>query len=379
MQMESNDSSGQACLEAVLARLGGQSLRVFPRGSQVLHPDPQVANLYLQVDSPARASELKQALLVCYEPSQEITVIRGAATSQEQLVTSKLQDLDRAIEFDRSTMVLAPALPKQEQVGDLFTRLVKIVSRLRGDEGCPWDREQTHETMKPCLLEECYEVLEAIDQPDADLLRQELGDLLLQVLFHAQLAQEQGNFEIADVLTSLQEKLITRHAHVFGGKPVANGESALRSWERIKRGEAGDSDLSVFAGSPQALPALMQAQALQKQAARVGFDWESIEGPWAKLQEELHELTTAVAGEQQGHARIEHELGDLLFAMVNVARALNIDAEQALRAAGKRFVARFRYIEEKAAASGKELETMTLEEMDALWEEAKGKLTDRDQ
>ncbi len=246
-----------------------------------------------------------------------------------------------------------------------FDELVQVMARLRAPGGCPWDREQTHHTLRPYLLEESYEAIEAIDQQDWDRLRDELGDVLLQVVFHAQLASERDDFEIADVCEGIVAKMRRRHPHVFGDAQVSGSDEVLDRWEQIKRGEDGYEDrASALDGIPANLPALQRAAKMQRRAARTGFDWPDISGPRAKVDEELGELDCAERHE------LEHELGDLLFAVVNLARFLDIEPESALRTATARFESRFHHIEE-AAGGSEGLGQLTLPEMDVLWEQAK--------
>jgi tetrapyrrole methylase family protein / MazG family protein len=254
--------------------------------------------------------------------------------------------------------------------GKDFERLVDIMSRLRSPEGCPWDREQTYQTLKSYLIEETYEAVDAIDSGDMDELRGELGDLLLQILFHAQLATEQGIFDIDDVIEGISSKLIRRHPHVFGDAKVACAEEVLHRWEQIKSGEKGyEHRTSILDGVPNALPALARAMDISKRAARSGFEWPNLDAVVDKLDEEVHELKQEL---KEGKLeRISDEIGDLLFTVVNVARWTKVDPEDALRAMTKRFAARFRQIEEAARESGRSIEEMSIEEMDALWELAK--------
>ncbi len=282
-------------------------------------------------------------------------------------------------------------------MSERFDRLVELMARLRAPDGCPWDRKQTHESLKPYLLEEAYEVLETIDRRETDLLREELGDLLLQILFHAQLGTEAGTFTIDEVMERLAEKLIRRHPHVFGGPPAADNpadaEEVVTRWEEIKRRErqeAGQPE-SLLNGVPKTLPALLRAFQLQARTSRVGFDWphndEGIEQIIGKIEEEIRELRAALKagaqapepppsgpgldGGQDHRQHIEAELGDLLFALVNLARAIKVNPEEALRKATNRFADRFHHIEAQAVRTGRSLSEMTLQEMDALWDEAK--------
>lgn len=252
-----------------------------------------------------------------------------------------------------------------------FKRLVEIMAKLRGPGGCPWDAQQTHESLRPYLLEETYEVLDAIDSADKERLASELGDLLLQIVFHAQLASERGDFDIEEVCRRICDKLEYRHPHVFGEATVRGPEEVLVNWEQLKHREEEHSErVSVLDGVPKTLPALQQAEELQKRAARVGFDWPDSQGPWDKIAEEMKEIQDAVDSRQA-----EHELGDLLFAVCNYARFLKVDAESALRAANQRFARRFRRMEAIAAARGRRLAEMSLEEMEELWTQAKNEET----
>ncbi|MBI3354392.1 MAG: nucleoside triphosphate pyrophosphohydrolase [Nitrospirae bacterium] len=252
-----------------------------------------------------------------------------------------------------------------------FNNLLKIMSRLRGKKGCPWDKEQTTESLKPFIIEEAYEVIEAIDEKSPEKLKEELGDLLLQVVFHAQLAKEKKEFDMEDILTTLEEKLIRRHPHVFGDVSYEDAKEVLVQWERIKKEEKANSKReSMLDSVPKELPALLRAHRLQDKASRVGFDWKHIDDVFAKVEEEIKEFKGAV--KEKKADEIEDELGDIFFALVNVARFLEINPEDALRKTISKFISQFRYIEEKAKEAGRELSDMTLEEMDKFWEEAKG-------
>ena len=246
-----------------------------------------------------------------------------------------------------------------------FDTLVDIIARLRGPDGCPWDREQTHASLREALLEECYEVLETLDEEDAGKLREELGDLLMQVVFHAQIAAEAGEFELGDVIRSINAKLVQRHPHVFGSLKVKDADEVLMNWEALKKKERG-SDTSMLANVPKQLPALSYSQDVQSRVARVGFDWADIEGVIDKLVEEVREFKQA--NSQELRAR---EFGDLFFTLVNIARRMGIDAESALRETNKRFYRRFSYMEEICRQRGVNFGDLSFEEQNALWEEAK--------
>ncbi|MCB2155661.1 nucleoside triphosphate pyrophosphohydrolase [bacterium] len=259
---------------------------------------------------------------------------------------------------------------------DQFRRLVEIMECLLAPDGCPWDREQSHRTLRPYVVEEAYEVCEAIDLEDWDELRAELGDLGLQIVFHSALGKREGLFDVDDVYRGVCEKLIRRHPHVFGEVTADDAGTVLKNWEAIKRQEReekrdGDRPVSALDGVPKALPALQRAQRLQTKAARVGFDWSTIGPVWSKIHEEIDELREQ--HDLMDPEKIEDELGDLFFALVNLARFLKVDPEQACHSTNAKFTRRFHYIEARAREMGRKLEEMTLEEMDVLWEESKRK------
>ena len=247
-------------------------------------------------------------------------------------------------------------------------RLKEIVARLRAPDGCPWDREQTHSSLRASLVEECHEVIDAIERADDSNLREELGDLLLQVVMHAQLAGERGAFTLEEIAVTVSEKMVRRHPHVFGDKSAADSEAVLKQWEKIKREEKG-GNAGVLDGVASSLPALLRGQTLQKKAARVGFDWPDVGPVYEKLAEEIGEIREAV--DSGDAAAVEAEVGDLLFSAVNLARKLGVDAETALAGANKRFSARFRHIEQTLRSQGRDVEGTSLEELDRIWEQAK--------
>ena len=258
----------------------------------------------------------------------------------------------------------------EKREGSLFDRLVEIMATLRSPAGCPWDRAQNSISLKPFLLEETYEVLEAIEEGTPHKLKDELGDLLFQVIFHAQLAHERGDFAIGDILAGTIAKMTRRHPHVFGSAAASTPKEALRNWEEIKRQEKAEAqDTSVLDGVPRRLPSLLRAQRLQEKAARVGFDWPEIEQVWRKLSEELRELRAAM--DRDNRVEVEAELGDVLFVLVNLARWLEINPDEALHHTSQKFIKRFQFIERELSRQGKTPKQSTLAEMDALWEQAK--------
>lgn len=249
-----------------------------------------------------------------------------------------------------------------------FNELLNIMSVLRSEKGCPWDREQTVESLKPFIIEEAYEVLEAIDEKNPEAIKEELGDLLFQVVFQCQLAKEKGEFDMSDVIDKIGRKMIARHPHVFSDADYKTSDEVLLHWEAQKRKE-GKQRESIIDGIPKTLPSLLRAHRLQDRAARVGFDWEQPKDVLEKLDEELKEFKNAFKEKKQDE--IEDELGDIFFVLVNISRFIGVNPEDALRKTISRFISRFRYIEKAAADLGKKLTDMSLAEMDALWAEAK--------
>ena len=260
--------------------------------------------------------------------------------------------------------------------GDEFTELVELISRLRAPGGCPWDREQTHESLKPMMLEEAYEAVEAIDEGNDEELKGELGDLLLQVVFHSQIATEENRFTIAEVIERISSKMIRRHPHVFGEDTAQTTGEVLRNWETIKaaeleaKGKRADQGSMLDSVSTK-LPAVMEAFQMTTKVSRVDFDWPDVPSVLEKLDEEVEELKQAVGGEQPTHKEIAGEVGDLLFVAVNVARLLGIDPESALKTSNRKFRRRFRYIEDRLREQGRKPADSDHIEMDALWDEAK--------
>jgi MazG family protein len=255
--------------------------------------------------------------------------------------------------------------------GPAMERVIELMARLRAPDGCPWDREQTPATLKPQMLEECYEVLEAIDSGSAPHLVEELGDVLLHVVFQAQIAREAGDFTFADVADTLAEKLVRRHPHVFGDRKVENSTETIALWNELKKAEKPERQ-SVVDGVPRALPALMRAEALQKKAKQVGFDWNDVRGALAKVREEIDEVEAELPRTVgQADPRLADELGDLLFALVNLTRHFKLHAEELLTAANDKFARRFQAVEAEFKAAGRPVKGASLEELDAAWERVK--------
>jgi len=264
--------------------------------------------------------------------------------------------------------------------GAKFEKLVEIMTTLRGPNGCPWDKQQDFNSLKPMLVEEVYEVLEAVENNDFDGMSEELGDLLLHVVFHAQLGKESGKFDIDTVIGKISDKLVRRHPHVFGDESASTPEEVIKNWEAIKAQEKAEKlknrtpeQRSLLEGIPSKLPAIHEAHQISARAARVGFDWPDVDGVFEKLQEEVRELKEVISSgrDEDKRDRLEDEIGDLLFVIVHIARYLKIDSESALKRAKRKFKNRFQYMEKQLAEQGKSLEQSSLDEMEALWQKAK--------
>lgn len=333
-------------------------------------PDQKCGNIITQVYDRLVASEVKLMLMDYYVDDFEIYVIRAAGVEgQQQIARIPLYELDRIEWVDYLTSVYVPVALEGARYKS-FSDLVELMDTLRGEGGCPWDREQTRESLKPYLLEETYEVLDAIEKDDLDLIVEELGDVLLQVVFHSQIAKEDGEFDINEVISSIVNKLIVRHPHVFGDVKATSESGALKSWEASKREQKGmDNYTQALMDIPAALPSLMRAFKVQQKAALAGFDWDNVDDAFSKVYEEAEEVREVYKTGQIDI--IEEEIGDLLFSVVNVSRFLKVQPELALKATTEKFIKRFRYIEETALQSGKKLDKMSLQEMDKLWNEAK--------
>ena len=350
------DPSNQLALIDAL-QLAEQNVPTFP---------PSCGALIHQIGTRRDASEIKLTLMSAYPDDYPVRLVHAAGTAQQSVEDLPLFAIDQSPRLGLLSTLYVP--PREN--GRAFEDLQEIIARLRAPDGCPWDREQTHLSLRPYLLQESYEVLEALDHENPDELREELGDLLLQILLHAQVATEAEDFNMTDVIQAISAKLIRRHPHVFGEVQVNSVDNVLQNWEKIKAKEREDNGNSqktgMLDGIPLALPALTQADQIQRRAKRVGFDWNSIEPVLAKVREELEELESAgTSAERQAEA------GDLLFAAVNLIRWLDIDPETALRECNLRFRRRFAYIEAEAAKAGKQVDELSFEEMDALWEAAK--------
>jgi len=331
---------------------------------------PDKPALIVQLYSQEIASNVKLTLMTVFPDQHSVTLIHDAGTDLEIVEERPLYEIDRSQQIKNRTALYVPPLVE----GSSLESFQEIIAHLRAPDGCPWDREQDHQTLRPNLLEETFEALEAIDTDDPAAMQEEFGDLLLQIVLHAQIASEYGEFTMSDIIQGIHEKLIHRHPHVFADLDLEDPDFVLKNWEAIKaqdREENGEQEKGLLDGVPGSLPALTQAETYQQRAARVGFDWEDIQGVLAKIPEEISELQS-----EKDLSRQSAEIGDVLFSVVNIARWLKIDAESALRGANQRFKHRFKYIEKEARASGRELSKMSLEELDQLWERSKSTFED---
>lgn len=370
---------GESFLDEAFVRLGFDPIEGF----QLLDASslkrsllqPELHTVIAQVYDVFTASDVKLSLMEVYPDDYPVVVGHALGVhGEEDIRTVPLYDLDRTEGYGNLSLIWVPRTEQENVRNRTFARLHEIVQILRSPEGCPWDQEQTHQSIRKNLIEETYEVLETIDDDDPDAMKEELGDLLLQVMLHSQMEEETGAFSVFDVVQTLNDKLIFRHPHVFGEAEAGNAGEALQSWEKMKAEEKArkgidTANVSVLSGVPRDLPALMKAFKLQKKAAKVGFDWDNIEDVYAKIEEELQELKEAAA--EGGETERTGELGDLLFAVVNAARFLHVDPEEALAQTNRKFSSRFSYIEDQLRINGRTFEQTSLLEMENWWQEAK--------
>jgi tetrapyrrole methylase family protein / MazG family protein len=327
--------------------------------------DPTRPALVARLDAAEAAAGLPRALLASYPAEHPVRIVHHAGRPDERVESSVLGDLEAQTErFDGMSALYLPPLTPESNLRT-FDGLRAITHRLYAPGGCPWDREQTHASLKPFLLEEAYEALAALDDSDPAALREELGDLLLQMTLHTEIAEEAGEFTYGDVFETINRKLIRRHPHVFGDAEIADADAQWRAWQSIKRAEKGDRE-SILAGVPRSMPALAYAQAVQERAARTGFDWPALDQVLEKLHEELGELRRAASHDE----RLD-EFGDILFVLANVARWLKLDAEEALRRSNAKFYRRFSGVEALARERYMVLEDQSLDVLEALYQEVK--------
>lgn len=330
--------------------------------------DPHTALLVTEIDSPVLAGSVKLHLTELYDDEMPVTFFPSTAKGHRKPKTIPLLELDRQRHYDHTVAVYLPPAPMQKRQRFCFADLVELLSILRSENGCPWDREQTHQSLRKYLIEEAYEAAAAIDEDDPDHLADELGDVLLQVVFHASVGESYGEFNIGDVTTAICRKMLYRHAHIFGNDHCATAEDVSANWERLKKAEKGlTTQGSVLADVSRALPSLMRAGKVQKKAADVGFDWDCAANALPKVHEEAQEVKAELdAGRDPAE-----ELGDLLFSCVNVARLCGLDAEELLSQATEKFISRFSAMEKLIISAGKSLKGLTLSEMDVYWNQVK--------
>lgn len=327
---------------------------------------PSTPAIIAQIHSQAVASEVKLTLMALYPDEHPVQLVHAAGTDQARVEALKLYEIDRSPHIGLLSALYLPPLGPATS----FEAFQEVIAHLRAPYGCPWDIEQTHASLRPSLLEEAYEVLAALDAEDPQEMCEEFGDLLLQVVLHAQIASEAGEFTMSDILQGIHSKIVRRHPHVFGSLELKDVGGVLQNWERLKEAERsanGKAQASLLDGVANALPALLQAEEYQKRAAHVGFDWTEIQGVLDKVEEERAEVLAA----PDGSARAA-EMGDLLFAVTNLARWYGVDAESALRSANARFRQRFSQIEAAARTQGRTISDLSAQEMDTLWRLAKG-------
>lgn len=365
---------GHSYLDALFTSLQIDPIEGFQflDGASFKRTDLNYANhiVFSQVYDSFVASHIKLTLLEDLPPDYPITIVEAAGSLAEKKETIPLVELDRSVQTSNLLSVYIPPVP-ETLLNHTFGRLRKIITHLRGPEGCSWDRKQTHESLRPYLLEETYELIEAINQKDNVAIVEELGDLLLQVMLHSQIGEDRGYFSIDDVILSITNKMIYRHPHVFG-----NLENAHKTWEELKQEEKDQmtEQTSILSNIPMELPALFQAEKIQRKVAKVGFDWNDVTDVWKKFDEEVKEVKEAIA--QGDEDAIFEEFGDVLFVIVNLMRFFDINAELALQACNKKFRRRFQAIEEQLMEAGLSFSETTLEQLEHYWNIAKEKEKD---
>ncbi|NLN14437.1 MAG: nucleoside triphosphate pyrophosphohydrolase [Tissierellia bacterium] len=366
--------SGMSFIEPIIESLGRDpinGLKIID-GSDLdqlsldIHTDIIITQVYNQ----RIINEVKIALSEIYGDEYKVWIINSAGIdSQEEVYNIPIYELDRMENVGHLTSLYVPKLEEKDRKIFDFKDVIGIMKILRGENGCPWDLEQTHESIRQSVIEEAYEVVDAIDNEDYDSLMEELGDLLLQVVFHSQMADEEGYFNIIDITSALVNKLIYRHPHIFLEKNVDNSSDVVYNWNMLKDRKRGYKNLTEKLKDLPKLPALLKASKLQDRAADIGFDWEDIQGPLDKIKEEYEEVLEAM--KKSDDMKIEEEIGDLLFAVVNLSRFLKVNPEVALNKTNNKFIKRIELMELEAEKMGKKLESMDLQEMDELWNRAK--------
>ncbi|KGP89906.1 hypothetical protein N780_09725 [Pontibacillus chungwhensis BH030062] len=326
--------------------------------------------VFCQVYDEMIASEVKVSLLEDLPPEFPVYIVDAVGSKQERIEQVPLFELDHQVELSNLTSVYVPPV-SEDQLAHQFFRVRDVIAALRAPDGCPWDRKQTHESLRPYLIEEAYELIQAIDDQDDEGIIEELGDVLLQVLLHSQIGEDEGFFTIDDVILSLTEKMIRRHPHVFSDRQADDVDQVMRNWDEIKKDEKGLERPSVLDGVVEALPGLMRAQELQKKAKKVGFDWDDPQPMWEKVKEEMDEFEESLRSEAFSDQELEY--GDVLFAFVNLARYYKINPELAIQRTNDKFERRFKEMEAVITSEGQEMQDMTLEQLDYYWVQAKNR------
>lgn len=327
--------------------------------------------IFCQVYDAFVASDLKLVLMDLLPYDYNVTIVTAAGTSIEQKIEVPLCELDHKVELNNLTSVYVPPVKSTNLLYKDFANLRNIISTLRGPNGCPWDKKQTNESLRKYLIEEAYELIDAIDSQDDDAIIEELGDVLLQVLLHAQIGEDEGYFSIDDVIEGVSKKMIRRHPHVFGDETANDSEEVVGLWKEIKKQEKGEKEASILDHAIKSGPSLQIAYEIQKKAAEVGFDWNEPEPIWEKIQEEIKELQDAILNKDE--TEMENELGDILFSVINIARFYKISPELALHKTNQKFRNRFVFVESCVEKGKGSFEQYTLDELDVFWEEAKKK------
>ncbi|WP_068675824.1 nucleoside triphosphate pyrophosphohydrolase [Oceanobacillus sp. Castelsardo] len=371
-EVEINISGGQSYLDDLFTALKIDPIDGFQflDGTSFARSDISYRGhvIFCQVYDPFIASDVKLALLEDLPSDYEVTIVEAAGSEKEKIITVPLVELDRQVEISNLTSVYVPPVPNH-LLNHTFDNLREVMRRLRAPDGCPWDREQTHESLREHSIEEIYELIEAIDNQDDEGIIEELGDIFMHVMLHSQIGEDDGYFTVDDVIRGVTNKMIFRHPHVFGNVLVDSSEEVVDNWEELKKQEKGEKRKSILDGVPKPLPALLKAYKIQKKAAKVGFDWDQVSDIWAKLDEEMKEVQEVIA--QQDSEEMEKEFGDVLFVLANLTRFYKINPETALERTNQKFISRFTYIEEKLKSDGVDIKQASLEVMDKYWDQAK--------
>jgi tetrapyrrole methylase family protein/MazG family protein len=368
-------AGGQSFLDALFTSVGIDPIEGFQflDGNDFKKEDVNIFQhvVIAQVYDAFIASDVKLSLMEKYPDDFEVCIVTAAGSTEQLIKKVPLYELDRQMELNNLTSLYVPPISVEEQTYKEFSVLRNIIAKLRAPDGCPWDKKQTHQTLKKYLIEEAYELLDAIDREEEDDIIEELGDVLLQVLLHAQIGEDEGMFSIEDVIQSIATKMVRRHPHVFGDIQVKDAEEVITNWQKIKQQEKGEKKKAILDEVEKGLPALLRAYEYQKKAAKAGFDWDKAEEAISKVYEEWQEFLEEVHNGDS--VRQLEEFGDVLFSLVNVARFYAIHPEEALTKVNEKFHRRFSFVEQKVEESGRTFADFSLEELDTFWNEAKQK------